>query len=92
MRQPDDLCTLKDAFMLIYPLCVALHRTGVLPLSELSMRYEDVLAQRMFDGQEGTEDSDVLQQFVALLHMLQQAEGPESVPPPASGSCTRRTS
>ena len=84
MRQMTDPCTAGDVFTILSPLFLALHRTGVLPLSELSMQYEDVLAKRLLENREEAEAVDLLQQLVAGLHRLAQAEGPGKIALPGS--------
>lgn len=73
IRKPEDPATVKDITEALIPLFLALHERGVIPLGELSMQYEDVLARRRIDHGESPAATNLLQQLVIGLHRLADA-------------------
>ncbi len=72
-RNPEDTATVKDITDALIPLFLALHERGVIPLGELSMQYEDVLARRTLENGESPASTDLLRQLVIGLHRLSSA-------------------
>lgn len=72
-RKPEDTATVKDITDALIPLFLALHERGVIPLGELSMQYEDVLARRRIDQGDSPASTNLLQQLVVGLHRLADA-------------------
>lgn len=91
IRKPEDIATIRDITEALIPLFLALHERGVIPLGELSMQYEDVLARRRIDHGESPASTDLLQQLVIGLHRLasdvqvreRAAKGGPDTPPSA---------
>ena len=70
IKKPEDLATIRDITEALIPLFLALHEHGVLPIGELAMQYEDVLAKRTIDNAETAASTDLLRQLVIGLHRL----------------------
>lgn len=73
-RPMENLISREHLFDTITPLFLALHRSGVLDISETALVYEDVLAKRRLNNQESEESTDFLAQVVQGLHRLAVAE------------------
>lgn len=70
----ETAITRSELFDTITPLFLALHRGGVLDISETALVYEDVLARRRLNNQESAESTEFLAQVVLGLHRLARAE------------------
>ena len=70
----ENAITRAQLFDTITPLFLALHRGGVMDISETALVYEDVLAKRRLNNQEGVETTEFLAQVVQGLHRLAAAE------------------
>jgi hypothetical protein len=70
----ENAITREQLFDTITPLFLALHRGGVLDISETALAYEDVLAKRRLTNQESVESTEFLAQVVQGLHRLAVGE------------------
>ena len=68
------MITSAQLFDTITPLWLALHRKGVLDISETALAYEDVLAKRRLENGESADSTAFLQEIVRGLHRVAASE------------------
>lgn len=68
------MITTAQLFDTIAPLWLALHRKGMLDLSDTALAYEDVLAKRRLENGEPEANTAFLQEVVRGLHRIAAAE------------------
>ena len=95
-KNTGTVATISDITDAITPLFLALHNRGILPIGELVMQYEDVLAivmqyedvlaKRKIDLRESQASTEFLCGLVSALHRLAG-----KVPPLAEGHTTPPT-